>query len=359
MLLRTIRSRLLGLVLATVLPPFVVICFGLWGQLRQDQAEAMDDALDAARLLAAQVDDHIGNLENLIAGLSRAVSPRVADINANDDLLRQVKKDQPDYVSEIMLFAPDGTNIGVSWPGNERHNVVDRAYFREVLAGQHLAIGDVIHTRLTREWVVTVASPVKDQTGRLRAVIAVGTKLARFQNALRMQQLPAGSIVRIVNEKGIVVAQSDDGPDWIGRNLSGVENVAQALAAKDSAAIVRWPDDVQRITGSATAHRVPWVVSVGFPTDIGFDAMMAHLAWGGSFAGCSLLAGFAIAWMLSGRIVGPLQQLQRDALSLASGDLTHRTTVKKDDLLPGARWDYRPGESVSTCSHRNSRAMCF
>ena len=35
--------------------------------------------------------------------------------------------------------------------------------------------------------------------------------------------------------------------------------------------------------------------------------------------------------MLSGRIVGPLQQLQRDALSLASGDLTHRTTVKTDD----------------------------
>jgi nitrogen fixation/metabolism regulation signal transduction histidine kinase len=35
--------------------------------------------------------------------------------------------------------------------------------------------------------------------------------------------------------------------------------------------------------------------------------------------------------MLSGRIVGPLQQLQRDALSLASGDLTHQTTVKTDD----------------------------
>jgi transcriptional regulator of acetoin/glycerol metabolism len=60
--------------------------------------------------------------------------------------------------------------------------------------------------------LASLASPVKDQTGRLRAVIAIGTKLDRFQDALRTQTLPAGSIVRIINEKGIVVAQSENGP---------------------------------------------------------------------------------------------------------------------------------------------------
>ena len=146
-----------------------------------------------------------------------------------------------------------------------------------------------------------------------------------------MQQLPAGSIVRIVNEKGIVVAQSKDGPNWIGRDVIDAEDVAEALAANESAGNVRWPDGVQRITGSATAHRVPWVVSVGFPTSIGVGAMMSHLTWGGIVSGVSLLAGFGIAWMLSGRIVGPLRQLHRDALALARGKLTHRTTVKTGD----------------------------
>jgi PAS domain S-box-containing protein len=103
------------------------------------------------------------------------------------------------------------------------------------------------------------------------------------------------------------------------------------VAQKESSAITPWPDRVKRITGSAKAHRIPWVVSVGFPTNAGQAAMMTHLTLGGIFSGLSLLAGIAIAWMLSGRIVGPLQQLQRDALSLASGDLTHRTTVKTDD----------------------------
>jgi diguanylate cyclase (GGDEF)-like protein/PAS domain S-box-containing protein len=332
MLLRSIRSRLLGLVLATVIPLVAVICGGLASQLRDDQDEAIERVLDEARLFAAQVDDHIGNLENLLIGVSQAVSTRLADTNANDALLRQVKQELPDYIANILLFAPDGSNIGSSWDADVRRFYAgDRAYFQQVVAGQHFAIGDVIRTKLSGEWVVTVASPVNDRTGRLRAVIAVGTKLERFQSALRMQDLPDGSVMRIVNQNGVVVAQSDNGPNWIGRDLSGSEDVAQALAAKEASGFAIWPDHVKRITASSTAHRVPWLVSVGFPTEIGSRAVMAHLAWGGAFTGISLVAGFAIAWMLSGRIVGPLRQLERDALAIAGGDLAHRSAVKSGD----------------------------
>jgi hypothetical protein len=143
----------LGLVLATVFPLLAVIGGGLWSQLRDDQYQALDDALDEARLLAAQVDDHIGNLENLMAGLSRAVSPRLADTAANDALLRQVKEELPDFIANILLFTPDGNNIGASWTGEKRTFVSDRAFFQEVLAGKNLAIGDVIHTRVSQQWL--------------------------------------------------------------------------------------------------------------------------------------------------------------------------------------------------------------
>ena len=330
MLLRSIRSRLLGLVLATVIPLVAVICGGLGSQLRDDQAEATERVLDEARLFAAQIDDHIGNLENLLIGVSQAVSTRLADTNANNALLRQVKQQLPDYIANILLFAVDGSNIGSSWDADVRRFYAgDRAYFRQVMAGQRLAIGDVIRTKFSGEWVVTIASPVKDQSGRLRAVIAVGTKLERFQEALRMQGLPLGSVVRIVNQNGVVVAQSDNGPNWIGRDLSSSEDVEQELAAKESSGLTTWPDHVNRITASSTAHRVPWLVSVGFPTEFGSQAVLAHLKWGGASTGISLLAGFAIAWMLSGRIVGPLRQLGRDAL--AGGDLAHRSAVKSGD----------------------------
>jgi cytochrome c-type biogenesis protein CcmH/NrfG len=92
MLLRSIRAQLLGLVLAAALPLTALIAIGLWSQWRSDHAAARDRALNDARLLAAQVDDHIGNLVNLLNGLSRAVSSDPADAGRNDALLRRVRR---------------------------------------------------------------------------------------------------------------------------------------------------------------------------------------------------------------------------------------------------------------------------
>src|ERR1700704_4086570 len=86
MLLRSIRSQLLGLVLATVIPFTALIGAGLWNEWQSDQAAAIARATNEARLLAAQVDDYIGNLDNLLTGLSRAVSANPADTRQNDAL---------------------------------------------------------------------------------------------------------------------------------------------------------------------------------------------------------------------------------------------------------------------------------
>src|SRR5580692_9712876 len=82
--LRSIRSRLLALVVATVVPFTALIGVGLWSQWQSDQASAIAQAINEARMLASQIDDHIGNLENLMTGLSEAVSRDPSDRDAND-----------------------------------------------------------------------------------------------------------------------------------------------------------------------------------------------------------------------------------------------------------------------------------
>src|SRR5580704_656242 len=112
--LRGIRSRLWGLVIATIIPFTVLIGAGIGIRWRSDQATAIAQAISEARLLSAQIDDHIGNLENLLTGLREAVSTDPRDVAANDALLRRVKGELPDFYSHIAIFAPDGTNIGTS-----------------------------------------------------------------------------------------------------------------------------------------------------------------------------------------------------------------------------------------------------
>ena len=148
MLLRSIRSRLIGLVVASVVPFTALIGVGLWNQWRTDQKAAFERAINEARLIAGQVDDHVGNLKNLLSGLSVAVSWDPKDIDANDRLLRRVKAELPPYVANLLLFSLDGTNIGTSSEAG-RFFAGDRDYFQQILAGHDHAVGRVI--RCARE----------------------------------------------------------------------------------------------------------------------------------------------------------------------------------------------------------------
>lgn len=329
MLLRSIRSRLIALVVASAVPFTALIGVGLWNQWRTDHKTAIQRAVDESRVIADDVDDHIGNLKNLLSGLSVAVSWDPKDVDANDRLLRRVKSELPNYIANLMLFSLDGVNIGTSSEVG-RFFAGDRDYFLQILAGRDHAVSGVIRSRAGNEWVVTIARPVVDADGRLRAVLAVGTRLERFQDALTTTQLPPGTVVRIVDENLIVIAHSVDGLNWIGRDLSDFAAVTRHYAARHFCEVVRWSDDVERITGSTRAEYVPWMVSVGLPADVAFAAVKWRLGVGLAFTMVALLLAFGVAWMLSRRIVRPLRQLGQDAFDLAAGDLSHRTRVQAD-----------------------------
>jgi diguanylate cyclase (GGDEF)-like protein/PAS domain S-box-containing protein len=332
-MLRGIRTRLLGLVIATVVPFTALIGGGLWNQWRGDQAQAFRSALIEARLLAARVDDQITELNDLLVGLSQAVSTNPDDIQANDAMFRHAKAELPDYIGSLLLSAPNGKNIGTSFASAEsgRTYIGDRDFFGWILAGQPgVAVGNPVLGRTTGRWVTTVARGVRDPAGRLAAIIAVGIQIEHFQNALTVHDLPAGSIVQIVNEDGKVVLRNDDAT-WVGRSLNGNEFNALHSASRDASAAVVWPDHVERITGSAAMVAAPWLVSVGLPTEYVLSNVVSRLAWGTAASLITLLVALGLASAFSGRIISPLRQLSSDASALAAGMLTHRTAVATQD----------------------------
>ena len=331
--LRSIRSRLLALVVATVVPFTALVGVGLWSQWQSDQASAIAQAVNEARMLASQIDDHIGNLENLLTGLSEAVSRNPSDRDANDALFRKVRSQLPSYVAQISVYALDGTNIGSS--GNTevgRVNSSGRSYMEQVLEGARLSIGDVIVGRLSQRWIINFGRPLEDSAGNLKAVLVVGTWLDQFQDALRIQDLPPGTIVTVVNEKGVIISRSVDAAQWIGRDAGGWKSLTERAGVQDGSEITRWKSDgIERITAFARVHRAPWMVNVGQPTNAAFAAVGTRLGWSALFVMGALAGGFAIAWVLSGRVIRPLRELGKDAARLASGELSHRSTVRTQD----------------------------
>jgi hypothetical protein len=110
--LRSIRTRLLALVVATVVPFTALIGVGLWSQWESDQADAIQQAVNEARTFAARINDHIDNLENLLIGLSEALPTDPLDRKWNDMLLRKIKSELSDLDAHVSIFTPEGVNIG-------------------------------------------------------------------------------------------------------------------------------------------------------------------------------------------------------------------------------------------------------
>jgi hypothetical protein len=197
-------------------------------------------------------------------------------------LLRKVKSELPDYVAHVSIFSLDGTNIGTS--GSGHIDATDRSFFTQIPAGRQLSIGDVRRGDQSGSWIVSIARPLKDRAGRFVAVLAAGTWFERFQQALRMQGLPAGSIVTIVNQKGIVVSRSVDAGNWIGSDVSNWRGAEKHFAVQEGSQITPWASDgVERITAFSRLHRARWLVNIGQPTNAAFAAVATRLAWSVAF----------------------------------------------------------------------------
>jgi hypothetical protein len=204
-----IRPQLLGLVAAAAVPFLILIGIGLWNQWRAQQAEALQRAHAEARVIAARVDDHIGDLENLMVGLSLAVSTNPSDVEANDALLRRLLPDLPRYIANVVVVGLDGENIGHTH--GHRYNVRDRDYIQRVLAGERLVVGDPREVGNFGP-VFPVARAVKNVAGELQAVLVVGTVIDSVQEALRVDELPPGSVVRIISDRRIGIARFPEVP---------------------------------------------------------------------------------------------------------------------------------------------------
>jgi diguanylate cyclase (GGDEF)-like protein/PAS domain S-box-containing protein len=322
-----IRSQLLGLVAAAAVPFLVLIGVALWIQYRTLQAESLDRAYTEARVVAAQIDDHLGNLANLTLGLSRAVGVTPADTAANDALLSGLMAQLPSFISDLAVATPDGENIGSA--ARSRFSRADRNYFKDVVAGKAAtSVGTPVLSRFSKEWIFPFARSITNAAGEVQAVLIVGTRIPKLQDAIRVDHLPAGSVVRVLNDKGIVVASFPDAPGVVGRDLSKLPEVVRHLQVKETAEVSTWSDGVPRFTGYSTTYRTPWLVSVGFPTDAASARIATRLVRGLLFSLVAIAVAPTIAWTLSGRIIRPLRQLERDAAILASGELGHRTSIE-------------------------------
>jgi PAS domain S-box-containing protein len=322
-----IRRLLMALVLALALPFALFLAQSLSRQTSLDRDRVGNQMLEMARVVSARLDDHIGDIQQVLVVLSAVVGSDPSDAPRNDMLFDTLKGRLPPQVSNLSVWSVDGKSAGTldRSPRLAQLDVSKRPFFREALATGRLAIEAPFASIVSGQMIGIFAIRI-ERDGRPVGVIAVSAQLDRMQLLLAPDgTIPAAAVVTVSTDAGTILTRSVDADRWIGKTLAPASGgFADSQRRKEGVRSGPSADNIDRIAGFTTAARVPWLVYVGLPADIAMAPARLRLRQA-LVAGIALLAfGLGLSAWIARQISQSLSQLQHHARLIGEGNLAIR-----------------------------------
>lgn len=324
-----IRAQLVMLLLLLAVPFLVHVALAYQRDGAYDRRQASVQMISSARLTAARLDDHVGDIEQLLHVLARVVGVEPQSMPANDALIRDLVPSLPPHIDDISVWTLDGTNVGSMHPQSRQapFDSYDTAALHRAMAGSDVVVDAPIRSSVNGEWQGVFFQPVR-RHGRVAGVIGIATQLGRLQDLLvPRSSLPEGTVLAVLDERGKLLARSIDPEKWIGTDLSGHDFFAKLRQQPQGSAEGEGLDRTWRIAGFTVMRRVPWHVYAAAPSSVVLEGVRSRTRDNLVFGLVMLLAGLAGATWLGNRIARPLLKLCEDASIIGSGKLEHRTKV--------------------------------
>ncbi len=335
---RGLRVHLLLLVVAALIPAFVVGATSAWYAADDYRAASEGRLIGAARALALAMDEEIERAE--AAATALAASP---DLDPGGDLARFGQRAR--MVAEAL-----GAPIFVAGPGPDHRRVVDTsissgdalrpdvppprpdppggeprgaaaAVARAFVTGR-TAVSDLAPDPSTGEPRATVVVPaVRDEGGR-RVIWAVGVTLPppRLSALLAAHGLPEGAVATVVDAGGVLVARSRDAARFVGRPAGTWYGTA--IAEGGGPGTVTKGRSMEGETVLLASHWLRaapgWAVLVAIPYAEHVASWMAPLRGFAVGAAVTLVLAASLAAWLARRLLRPVEALARGARSVAA-----------------------------------------
>ena len=312
---------------------FAFLCYIVWSATDQAAVEKnhqKDRAISLASLMAARLDDHVVQIDRLLAVAAQAVGNGVDNVGAVDALLQGMQTFVPASTNDVAVWGVDGGYVAsiARTTGARSPSIADQSYFRDAIKSRGLVFEAPIISRPTGEVIAVFARPIVDRVGQVVGVITLSSRLRRLIADLDSDhRVTEDTLVAVVDRRGYIVARSIEPALFVGTQLPDTSKLGAAFAAKRGARDITHADGQVRMTGFATATLGPWIVYAGEPLEVAIapvsERLLRNLGLG--------LVILCFAMVLAGRVaswtIDPLLRLAADTERLGAGDLAHRSSV--------------------------------
>lgn len=322
----TLRTRLLALLIAALVPPIGVLLFNELSQQREREEEIRRDAVRHAQQLAGELTRLVDGVEQMLRAVAASPIARQRDSAQCDEYLREL---QLAFYGSASIGVADATGSVTCLSRRispAQLDIRERFYFREAMRTNAFATGEFAVGKSAGAKAVHFGVPVQDAKGRPVGVAFAPLNLQWLAEQIGARDLPPGSTVTVADRNGTVLVRLPE------MRLAGspLPPAWGALLTGTGAG----PADIADL-GDATDHVVGYVPLGQGPTGmfvavgLSKSQVMAPLRHAGARAAAlgamSVMLAIALAWLLAERFLyGPLQRLTAGAAALRRGDLKAR-----------------------------------
>lgn len=326
-----LRARLFQLVIIALLPALGVITYHASEQRRKAVRDAENQALRAARLVAANQRRLIDSSGHLLVALSELPAVRIGDGQDCSALFARLLEKYPLYTN-LGVANLGGDVICSARPTPMAVNIADRLYFQEAVQHKGLAIGNYQIGRISGKSSVSLGYPVFDRDRQLIAVVFLAVDLAWVNQSAKIAGLPAGSVVTLADRNATILSRYPEGNGFVGKSIREAEIFKIALARWEGVVEATGPDGKQWLYGfsavGSSSRQGQIFLHVGIPKEIALaDAdwfLKRNLA---AFFAVGILALLAVWYLGDALLVRELKSLAKTTARIGAGDFSARTGI--------------------------------
>jgi len=331
-----IRSRLLTLVLAVLVPAFAAAALAIAYVYHEEQEAQNRSVSETARAFALLVDNEIQTHAGMLRTLAVAPSLARGDLR---EFYEHARGTAPTPATTVILLAPDGRQLlntrrpfGAALPLRRISNLPElmRRHGHE-----RMLVSDLYTSQVGGHRDFTIQVPVKID-GSLRYFLVMGVNAATLQRLMRHQRFPSTWIASVVDRKGIILARSRENDGFLGRPVRSASQMRLA-SAREGMFAGRNLADIRVRAFFSTVPLSDWKILISIPdSELRRSALQASALLAGLMA-LLLAGGFLAAGWLARRVIQPIEQLGRSAEELGQGKAPayRRHGIEEIDAVAG------------------------
>ena len=314
-----LRSRLLLIALAGILPLALVAGLGLLSMVNEQTELAKQRSLEATRLAATAVEVELSRSLNVLQALAQSASLNADDLAGFAELVRRVLPSVPSWHA-LLIISPDGEVL-------RRITLHDPPASTSLAEPHSFALlqqtGDTQVGSLSKgpggRWGVPLRVPVQ-HGGTTRYVLTAVLNPQAVADVIANRRLPTGWVNTVLDANGLRIARSLRHAETLGMPASPtLSKMLRDDPSEEGMGMSTTMEGATAYTAFVRLRPSGWVIATGVPTEVvEAGAARAYTLYGGGLL-LSLLLAVAAALVAARSINLPMRQLRQAAQAIGQG----------------------------------------